>query len=446
MNSRASLPDPVPAASAPASRDRGVGHVAISITEGRTVRDLLYNGFLDLLTDSGLSVTLFTEAWRVPAFAAEWARPGLVDLAPLYPCEHTSRHNRGYYMRRRLIRHTGRLALRPWLALERRLFQPHPDYIERFRRHRPDLLLTTHAHLYREAELLASARSEGVPELGIVRSWDNVYKGIRSRPERLTVWNQINRREVIDLEGYRDSEVEVIGAPQFDAYFDPNGVWSRERLAREFELDPARPILLFGSFGNFFPDLDETVWMAEILQLIDQGRLPRNAQVICRLHPWSKLEQFQRFAQHPAVRLSYVDRYWPGLTWYMTREDVILVGNMLRHADVVITPGSTLTLEAAIFDRPTVVPIFHPMQPERAQSYFSTWMLGKHFGRIQELDLAPIATDRTEFETMIRQGLEQPSSYSAKRRRLVEDYVHFTDGQSTKRLADLVLQRVRACT
>ena len=60
----------------------------------------------------------------------------------------------------------------------------------------------------------------GIPTLGIVRSWDNVYKGIRRRPQQLAVWNTVNRDELLDLEGYRPDQVHIIGSPQFDPYFD----------------------------------------------------------------------------------------------------------------------------------------------------------------------------------------------------------------------------------
>ncbi len=181
--------------------------------------------------------------------------------------------------------------------------------------------------------------------------------------------------------------------------------------------------------------------MDELVRLLDSGQLPGRPQVICRLHPWSRLEHFRKYEAHPDVRLSSVERYLPALTWYMTREDVIEVGNMLAHADVVVTPGSTMTLEAAIFDRPTVVPIFHTYQPDRARNYFSTWALGKHFGRIADLDLVPIVRDAAGFGPAIARALEDPGWYREGRERLVRDYVLFTDGRSTERFVQAILRR-----
>jgi hypothetical protein len=414
--------------------------IALSLTEGRTVRDLFYNGLLDRLCEAGFVITIFTEAINAPGFVQEWQRPE-IEFEPLYSCDSALWRNRAFWIRRRLARLGNQTLLRAWLAWEeRRFYPPRQAYVGVFGRHRPDLLLTTHAHLCSEAELLSTAHAVGIPTLGLVRSWDNVYKGIRSRPQRLAVWNEINRQELIELEGYQPEHVDIVGSPQFDPYFAPDTLWAREKLAAHFHLDPARPIILFATLGYFLPGFDETCWMDVLLNLIEQGAIPGRPQVLCRLHPWSRLEHFQRYADYPDVRLSYVHRYWPALSWYMTRDDVVLIANMLRHADVVITPGSTITLEAAIFDRPTVVPIFHSYQPERAQDYFSTWVLGKHFGRIERLNLAPIVRRQEDFAPAIHRYLQDPAWYKEQRAQLVRDYVHFTDGRSIERLVKLALR------
>lgn len=142
-------------------------------------------------------------------------------------------------------------------------------------------------------------------------------------------------------------------------------------MASHFNLDAKRPIILFATLGYFIPGLDETCWMEHLVSLITRGALKGRPQVICRLHPWSRFEHFKRFAAHPDARLSYIDRYLPALTWYMDREDTVLMANMLRHSDLVITPGSTVALEAAIFDKPTLIPLFHAYQ-RRGQRHILT--------------------------------------------------------------------------
>lgn len=415
--------------------------VALSVVDGRTVRDLFENGFLEGLDARGYDATVFTEAVTVPAFVARWARPW-VSFAPLYPCDLSTSRSRAYFMRRRMGRLRSPELSRRFAGWEqRRFYRPRPGYLDLFRRERPVAFLATHAHHVAEGELINAARASGIPTVGLIRSWDNVYKGIRTRPDHLAVWNEINRDEVVRLEAYRPDEVTVIGSPQFDAYFAPDTIRPREKLAERFDLDPARPILLFATQGYFLPGFDERWGMDALVAALPH--LPGSPQVICRLHPWSRLEHFIGFQQHPDVRLSYVDRYDPTLTWTMTRDDVVEVANMLAHADVVVTPGSTITLEAAIFDRPTIVPVFHPYQPERAASYWGTYVLSKHFARIESEDLVPIVRRAEDLVPAIAHALEDPSWYRSQRAQLIDDYVPFRDGGSTERLLDLVLERAR---
>jgi hypothetical protein len=414
--------------------------IAISITEGRAVRDLFYNGLLEQLGNGGWSIIVFTEATKVPAFIKKWQKPQ-VEFAELLPVDV---HRRRYYalkLRGLLKQWKADFLLRQYMEIERKcLYPPRQEYVELFRQQRPGLVVATNPLVPDEAELIHTAKALRIPTLGVVRSWDNVCKGLQIHTDHVAVWNPINRQEVIELERYSGTNIAVLGAPQFDPYFTPQGIWSREKLAAHFHLDPRRPIILYATMGYFAAGLDETCWMEMLLDQIDHGNIAGKPQVICRLHPLSRLEHFRRYANHPDVRLSFVDRYLPTLTWYMTREDVVLVGNIVRHADAVITPGTTITLEAAIFDRPTVVPIFHSYQPEIARAYFQSRMLDRHFRRLEELNLVPIIRSLEDFAPAINRCLRDPKWYQDQRTQLVRDYVHFTDGRSVRRLADLIGQ------
>ena len=79
-------------------------------------------------------------------------------------------------------------------------------YAELLDAHPWSLLLATHIHLHAEVPLLNAAYVRGIPTLGIVNSWDNVYKGIRAHPDYALVWSEINKKEMINFEGYEDAK------------------------------------------------------------------------------------------------------------------------------------------------------------------------------------------------------------------------------------------------
>jgi len=90
------------------------------------------------------------------------------------------------------------------------------------------------------------------------------------------------------------------------------------------------------------------------------------------------------------------------------------------------------------------VPVFHLYQPERAKEYFNKWVFGKHFRRIKEFDLVPLVEQQALFSEIINRCLQEPAWYQSQRQQLVQDYVHFTDGRSTARLAKLALKLIDA--
>lgn len=415
-------------------------HIALSITEGRTVRDLFYNGLLHDLTEAGSTVSVFTEAVHVKPFIHEWSLPG-VSFHMLYPCQPTAGRSRALRARRSVAKLNSRTLLNLYRSWEdKRFYAPRPEYLAEFQQRRPDVYFSTHSQLSAEAELLNAARTLGIPTIGMVRSWDNVFKGIRCRPDRMCVWNEVNRKELISQERYPAADTIAVGAPQFDCYFQDDVAWDKDQLYRHFKLDPDRGYILFASNGYYEPGFDETCWLESLLEKIDDGSIPGRPQVICRLHPWSRLEHFQRFADHPDVRMSYVEKYLPVLTWYMDRFDMGVMSNMLRHADVIVTPGSTVVLEAAIFNRPCVVPVFHTYQPDRSREYFRINAFSKHYARIRKLDLIPIANSLDEYVNVINRFREEPDWHAASRHQLVRDYVSFTDGKSTRRIASMLLE------
>jgi len=413
------------------------GNLAISICDGRTVRDLFCNGLLDAIIEAGHRLTIFTEAVNTPEFVNEWKREE-IRFRRLLPCRNLKRAKR--LMQLRVI------AGRKWIPgsrqMLRRLEQRYamlsrPEYLTALQEDGITGLLATHVHLPREQELVRSATQLRIPTVGLVRSWDNIHKGLRTRTDTLAVWNEINHREAIELEDYTTDEIEIVGAPQFDGYFRQLPT-SREEFMKSMRLDPNRPLILFASLGCFDPDMDETCWMEALLNAIDSEEVKGQPQVICRLHPWSNLGHFQRFANRDYVRFSFADKYYPSLGWTMSSEDVADMASMIRHADVVITPGSTVTIEAAIFDRPTVVPMFHPYQPELAESRFRTWVYSKHFKYLLDQKLVHITYDQSDFVGDINRCFDDPSWFAAERETLRETYVPFQDGRATQRLANLL--------
>ncbi len=410
-------------------------NVYLALSEGNVYRDLVRLGMLRhlLARSADLRVVLLTQAWAVPEVLEEvrhervvvarhdWFTPGRLvgNLIQL----------------RRRLRH--RALIDAALKVEALNATAPPGIRDLFDRYPPSLVVSTHPLEVWEWDLIAFARRCGVPTLGVIKSWDNVLRHPQSRTDCVTVWGRANFREAQEVERYRSGEIRMVGACAFDRYFLPGVRADREAFWRSKGLDPTRPVVVFGTAGAFSGDWDETFMMDLLLEITEKDPDLRKVQIVCRLHPCSRLQYFWRYRDHPRVVLSF-GSYVKTLGWCMTVDEVDEMACMLKHADLVITPASTLSIEAPIFDTPTIVTLFSTVRPDlHARATEAGW-LSMHFRPIVENDWLPLARTPDELGQMIRKAIADRTWYRDGRGAIVAEYVTFTDGRSYQRVAEAI--------
>jgi hypothetical protein len=430
-----------PALDSPIAEANVMPRVLIEIYEGQIVRNLLENRLLDVLAEAGSDVLVVTPGARVPSFLARFERPGVAfrDLSARPP----DRWEQYELSLGQQLLQGGRKGLRRALGRhvgERLAVRSGPLAVGLIDEWGPDVVVSTHVSQVYGRGLVAAARRRGIPTLGNLNSWDNAYKGLKVFPDRITCWSENNKEEVCRTAGYEPDDVAVIGAPAFDAYLAPDSHWSREELAGRIGLDARRPILLFATLGQFQQNIDETNPLEVLLREADAGRIPGDPQVVLRMHPWSRDVYFGALMRHSRVTVSRYENYVPGLTWTPTRQEAVLAGNLLRHADVVITPGSTMSIEPAIFDTPTVVPVFNEYMPEVFESYFRRTWLDQHFKALHDHGWVPIVRSGEEMTAAINRALRDPTWNRSGQARIREVYLGPLDGRATERFAEQIVR------
>jgi hypothetical protein len=307
------------------------------------------------------------------------------------------------------------------------------------KRENPDCFLTTDLNLGFGRGLVSACRAQGIPTVGNVFSWDHPFYEQRSRPDRLTCWSLLIRDWLVAQAGFAADRIEVTGAPAFDAYFDTEGVQDRVHFCESIGLDPSRPLLVFATLGYFRKHWDETGVFRALISAIERGEIPGQPQVILRLHPLSVDHHFEEFRGKPWIVFSRFAGYCPGMRWWPSRSEVILAGNILRHADVCLSPGSTMSIEAAIFDTPTLIPAFNPFFPEEFDRFFNSKWIKLHFRFVSDGNLIPLLKSPEEMTGAVCRALSDRSWLSAERRMIRERLLGPLDGQATHRLAQVVI-------
>ena len=410
--------------------------------EGRSASAILENNFLKHCLDLGAEVHVLSPGACYEPFVDRYRLPGTsFSYLPVQQPKNSRTSRMFLKIENRLESLMSRLAVKQrqaWLwkffgsrtaAADAAFLEPLLDKFQ------PDCAITAHLNQEFSRGLLGLCYRRGIPTLGNVFSWDNPFYPRRFRPDRLTCWSELMRDNLVKLGSFLPEQIEVIGAPAFDAYFDPSGNWSRQELCDYMGLDSSRPILLFATLGQVQTFWDETGTFRAFLQALDRANLPGPPQVVLRLHPISVDHYFEEFRARTDVVFSRYTRYCPGMRWWPSREEMLLAGNLLRHADVCISPGSTMTVEAAIFDTPTIVPTFNPIMSEEYNQYFKQNWLEKHFRFLVENDTLCLADTPNELMAAVQRALADPTWMAEGRKRIRDNLLGPLDGRATERLA-----------
>ena len=216
------------------------------------------------------------------------------------------------------------------------------------REERPDLVLVTPLVTFEsyQTDYVKAAHRLGVPVVFLPFSWDNLTnKGLmRVRPDRVLVWNEVQRREAVELHGCSAETVAIVGAARFDDFFARTPSTTREAFLAQFGLDPMRPVVLYlGSSQLTGPNEMELVrrW-AESLRAADDEVI-RRCGILVRPHPAVR-------ASWESFDLSDLDNV--GVSLDASRGGDQELFDSVYHAHAAVGLNTSAMLEAAIVGRP----------------------------------------------------------------------------------------------
>lgn len=332
---------------------------------------------------------------------------------------------------------------RIWRALMRwteyYLFYDDRIWKEYFERYKPDVIFG--GGLLNEQDFLAIkfAKRNGVPTAGITCSWDNfTSKGfLRVHPDILFVQNESMVVEAVRLNSFPRVRIRVVGFPQWDHYFDPSWHMTKEEFGKKFNIDSTKRWityfgggLLKGLFG--LPENGDHVVMLN--RAIERGEI-QNACTIIRAHPGHIADLSEEAKKSPLLNF--------GKGWEFNADDMRLLLNLVRLSDVTLNFGSTMALEAALFDKPIVLMTFTGFADDSGAPWHkrsdTAFRYTLHYLQVIATGgLWRVANER-ELIHAVKSYLENPLFHQEGRRKIVEQFVGPHDGHAGKRIFDILL-------
>ena len=233
-----------------------------------------------------------------------------------------------------------------------------PAIVEYLRERRPDVLLITPLIDLGSSQIdyLRAARAAGIPTVLCVWSWDHLSSKalIRELPQRVLVWNDVQKREAVELHGVPADRVIVTGAQCFDRWFDRRPSRDRAEFCREVGLPADRPFVLYVCSALFGGSPSEALFVLEWIRRLRASGAPSlaGAGILVRPHP-------SRVADWEGRDLSGLGpvRVWGGNP--VDAQSQADYFDSLHHSAAVVGLNTSAFIEAAIAGRP-VHTILHP--------------------------------------------------------------------------------------
>jgi len=234
---------------------------------------------------------------------------------------------------------------------------PSDPAIEAFlRRERPDLVVVTPLvnHQSFQPDYVKSAQVLNIPTVAPIFSWDNLTnKGLMHViPDFILVWNEIQRREAIELHDVPADRIEITGAPRFDPFQRMVPTFNRHAFCEAKGFDPEKPILAYLGSSKFIAP-DEICFVKRWLETL-RGCSDSNlssASIILRPHPRQGKEWLAAdWSRWKRVAVSVSD--------YQNADQELF--NCLYHSAAAVEVNTSAAIEAAL----TGTPVFTVLDDE----------------------------------------------------------------------------------
>jgi len=271
-------------------------------------------------------------------------------------------------------------------------------------------------------DTIRDGRKKAVPVLGVQANLDNIAtKTAYESVDYAAVWGVQDLLNCVHAHGVRPDRAFVTGSPRFSAHrHAPSKSASRE----EFEIPKDKRVILFCGTGVPF---NETEVLAKLQTAFDRGGIPRDIEVLYRPHPnrpvWSGWEKTKILpAETEFLRAAPEDK--------LNGDGVAFYSRLFAAADAVISPFSTMVIEAAGYGLP-VLCIGYNDKAEEMRFDWSANIFAGHMATIHHGDWALVCRDPdhliNHFEALLERIGDEEIAENA---RVANEFANRTGRQS----------------
>ncbi len=306
--------------------------------------------------------------------------------------------------------------------------------VEYFDKELPNLLVLYTIQCEEVFPYWLEARKRKIPIVGIVGSWDQPTTKGSILPELSCYLVQSNKmkEELIRYHKRPKSKIIVTGWPQMDSVLVGSKKKNRDDFLRDFGIPLENKVILYAAYGPPYGD-HEPLIVNHLVSKLQEGFNAESCSLIIRPHPWDDEweERFKKFHNPPDV--FSIPPSWGELD---------LLGQQLKHSDVMVSIGGTMPVEAAGLDTCAIIMGVDgneelPFAERRARAFEQD-----HYAPVIESGGVKVAYTLEELDCLLKLYLNDPGLDKESRLSLRREQLEPMDGKTCKRIANVIIDEV----
>jgi hypothetical protein len=296
--------------------------------------------------------------------------------------------------------------------------------------------------------LAHAAQRLGLRTIAIIHSFDNLStKGRHSIMfDAYLVWSADMKSELLHVyPEIRESNIHIAGTTHFHFYTSPRHNATRTEVSESLGLDPARPIVLYAAGPDSLLPFEVPV-VERLARDLADVTLTERPQIVVRPHPFERdPERWKALAARvPQLAWSFP---WEASaadpSWAVPSEDDLRAFcGLVRHSDVVVNAASTMSLDAAICDRPAVCVDYCLPPFEDFSAHLHAFYDYFHYRPITRSGAVPVVRSPGELVVEVVGALRAPARRQSQRAALVRQMCAVPPAQAVESVASAIEKAV----
>ena len=311
----------------------------------------------------------------------------------------------------------------------------------------PDLTISTTFVTGNEFLITRYIQSLGKKTIAHVLSFDNItsrgYYPLEDF-QHFMVWNDTMKNELIKYYGVKANNISITGTPQFDFHVRDEFKWDKQKLYSQIGLNINAPYFLYcANHLTLTPNEPELVEQIIDTCFNDDGL--KHYQWVIRPHP---LDDYKRWNNTVSkYKHVFFSEPWDNSINDESQfacpsiDEITLLSNSLIHSSVVLNIASTISIDAAICNKPVVCLGFHPNKTTIDYTTYEKFHYTHHYQPIIDTGSISLVLTIDELVNELHTIVNTPAYKQTERQALVNEYTVINKGHSAHIIANIIKQQ-----